>query len=322
MVSPMFMVGSISGWAMVTRSATSGKWKFVPCGDRWCHRENEKPFNAESAEDAEESRTKTQVWPFIFSAYSASCALRFLLSHQHAAIYVQHVAGDVGRIVRGQKCHGVSHIFRRSHSSQRNLLDGVLLELVAQNRRHGGFDESGSNGVAGNVARADLAGNGHGEADQSCLRRSIVRLPGLSHLPEDAGDVDDASPALLEHRADDLLNREVGGSEIGLEDGIPVGALHAHDQLIAGDAGVVDQDIYLAELRDGGFDRGLDLLFVADIESKCARLAARSADFTDHFVQLFLIPCGDRNSRAVFGKAQGAGASNALRGASDQRYSS
>src|SRR5271157_1293391 len=221
MVSPMFMVGSISGWAMVTRSATSGKWKFVPCVDQWCHRENEKPFNAESAEDAEESRTKTQVWPFIFSAYSASCALRFLLSHQHAAIHVQHVARDVGGIVRGQKCHGVSHIFRRSHSSQRNLLDGVLLELVAQNRRHGGFDESGSDGVARNVARADLARNGHGQADQSCFGRSVVRLPRLAHLTENAGDVDDAPPTLLKHGADDLLNAEVGRSEIGLQDGVP-----------------------------------------------------------------------------------------------------
>jgi hypothetical protein len=30
MVSPMFIVGSIAGWVMVTRAATSGKGKFVP----------------------------------------------------------------------------------------------------------------------------------------------------------------------------------------------------------------------------------------------------------------------------------------------------
>src|SRR5438270_11207034 len=30
MVSPMFIVGSIAGWVMVTRPATSGKGKFVP----------------------------------------------------------------------------------------------------------------------------------------------------------------------------------------------------------------------------------------------------------------------------------------------------
>src|SRR5271165_629808 len=33
----MFMVGSISGWEIVTRSAPSGKWKFVPSLASSCH---------------------------------------------------------------------------------------------------------------------------------------------------------------------------------------------------------------------------------------------------------------------------------------------
>src|SRR5271166_6908006 len=33
----MFMVGSISGWEIVTRSAPSGKWKFVPSMASSCH---------------------------------------------------------------------------------------------------------------------------------------------------------------------------------------------------------------------------------------------------------------------------------------------
>ncbi len=52
----------------------------------------------------------------------------------------------------------------------------------------------------------------------------------------------------LSMELDDLLDAEIGGSEIGLQDGVPVGALHAHDELVAGDAGVVDQDVDFAEL--------------------------------------------------------------------------
>ena len=167
-----------------------------------------------------------------------------------------------------------------------------LLQFVAQNRGHGSFDEAGSDGVAGNVARADFAGDGHGQADQSGLRSGVVGLPRLAHLAENAGDVDDASPALLEHGADDLLDAEIRGSQIGLQDGVPVGALHAHDELIAGDAGVVDQDIDLAELGDGGLDGGLDLLFVGDIESEGRGFAAGGGDFGDQFVELFLIASG------------------------------
>src|SRR3954471_3147879 len=37
MVSPIFIVGSIAGWVMVTRAETSGKRKFVPAIGQQCH---------------------------------------------------------------------------------------------------------------------------------------------------------------------------------------------------------------------------------------------------------------------------------------------
>ena len=78
-----------------------------------------------------------------------------------------------------------------------------------------------------------------------------------------------------------MLDAEIGGGEIGLEDGVPVGALHAHDQLVAGDAGVVDQDVDFAELGDCGFDCGFNLVFVGYVERECGRLAACGGDFVD-----------------------------------------
>ena len=118
------------------------------------------------------------------------------------------------------------------------------------------------------------------------------------------------------------LDAEICGGQIGLQDGVPVGALHAHDELVAGDAGVVDQDVDLAELGDGGLDGGFDLLFVGDVERKGGGLAAGGGDFGDQFVQLLLIARGGGHGGAVFGEAQGAGASDALRGAGDEGYAS
>ena len=142
----------------------------------------------------------------------------------------------------------------------------------------------GGDGVAGNVAGANFSGDSHGEADQSGFRCGVVGLSGLAHLAEDAGDVDDASPALFEHGADHRLNAEIGRSEIGLQNGVPVGAFHAHDELVAGDAGIVDQDVDFAELGDDGFDGGFNLLFVGNVESECGCCAAGGGDFGDQFI--------------------------------------
>jgi hypothetical protein len=86
-----------------------------------------------------------------------------------------------------------------------------------------------------------------------------------------------------------------------LQHGIPVGALHAHDQLVAGDAGVVDQDVDFAELGDGGFDGFLDLVFVGDVEGEGRGLAAGRGDFGDEVVEFFLSAGGDGYRRAFFG---------------------
>ncbi len=178
------------------------------------------------------------------------------------------------------------------------MLHGALLELVAQRSRHSGFDEARRNGVASNVAGANFARNGHGKPDQSCLRRRVIGLACLAHLAEDAGDVDDASPALLEHRAHDLLGAHISGSEISLQHRIPVGTLHPHDQLVARDAGVVDQDVDLAELGDRRLDGGLDLFLVVYVDGEGCGFAAGAANLIDQFVELFLIAGGDGHSRS------------------------
>jgi hypothetical protein len=139
---------------------------------------------------------------------------------------------------------------------------------------------------------------------------------------EDTGDVDDASPALLEHGTGDLLGTEICRSEIGLQDGVPIGALHAHDELVAGDAGIVHQDVNLVELGDRGFNGGLDLLFIGDVESERCRLSAGRGNFVYQLIQLVLIARGDGDCRARRGESQRAGPSDALRRACDQRHPS
>src|SRR5580692_6340401 len=222
--------------------------------------------------------------------------------------------GDVGSVIGREERDSTSDVFGTPNAAERNLFDRSLLEFFAENFGHGSCDKAGSDRVTSNVAGADFTGDGHGEANEPCFGSGIVRLSGLAHLSEDAGDVDDASPALFKHGGDDLLNAEEGGGEISLEHGVPIGTFHPHHKLIASNSGVVNENVNFAELGDGGFNGRFDLLFIGDIDGEGNGFASGGGDFGDQFIELVLITRGDSNGRAFFGKAQGAGTADALRG--------
>src|SRR5208283_4067640 len=108
------------------------------------------PFTTEDTEESE-GITGSRFSYCLSSVVSGSDEL----AHQHAAVHVQHVTGDVRRVLGCEKCHGTGHVFRRSDAAQGDLLYGVLFEFLAQDRGHGGFDEAGRDRVASNVARTD-----------------------------------------------------------------------------------------------------------------------------------------------------------------------
>src|SRR5271156_461374 len=95
------------------------------------------------------------------------------------------MSSDVGSFVRGEKCNGVRHVFGGPDSSQRNHLQCVLSEVVGESRSHGGFDEAWCYGVASYVARPDLAGDSHGQSNQTGFRRGIIGLSRLARLTKD-----------------------------------------------------------------------------------------------------------------------------------------
>ena len=229
---------------------------------------------------------------------------------------------NIRSFIRGEKRHRIRHILRSTHAPKRDQFHRLLLEIFRQRGRHRSFDESRSYGVTGYVSRSNFAGNCHGKADESCFGRGIVCLAGLADLTKNGCNVDNSSPALAKHRTDDLLSAQICRSQIGIDDRIPVGAFHAHDELVAGDSSIVDQDIDLAEFSDDCFACVLDLLFIGNVHRECSRLAASAADVTHQFFQLFLIPRDHGYSRATLRQFENAGLANSLRRAGDQRYTS
>src|SRR5262249_41504653 len=139
---------------------------------------------------------------------------------------------------------------------------------------------------------------------------------------EHAGHVDDSPPALLEHGANYLLRAQVGRGEIGVDDGVPIGPFHAHNQLVACDSRVVHQDVDLAKLRDDCLDGSFDLFLIGDVEHECARLTTSASDFSDYFSQFFLVACDGGDGRARLGQFHCASVTDALGGSSYQRHAS
>src|SRR6202171_699284 len=83
---------------------------------------------------------------------------------------------------------------------------------------------------------------------------------------DDRADVDDAAVPSLHHSAQDSLRQSVRRFEVGVQDRVPLVVLHAHQQVVTGDAGVVDQNRYFAETRLDVGDGLADGFGVGDIE--------------------------------------------------------
>ncbi len=141
-----------------------------------------------------------------------------------------------------------------AETAERGLRQQLGLQRLGQVAREVGGDEAGGDGIARDAPARDFARGGLGEPDQPGLRRRVVGLARLAGLARHARDVDDAPGARPEHRPQDRLRRVEGAEEVHLEHGAPLVEAHPHDQVVAGDAGVVDQDVEPAE----GLDRARD----------------------------------------------------------------
>ena len=76
-------------------------------------------------------------------------------------------------------------------------------------------------------------------------------------------------------RAPDGVER---AGEVGVEHGAPVLVGHAHDEAVAGDAGVVHEDLDRPERALDLGERGVDRVGVGDVGLHRDRLAARRLD--------------------------------------------
>jgi hypothetical protein len=119
-------------------------------------------------------------------------------------------------------------------------------ERAEQVLGHAGLGHRGD-GVGLDVVLGALYRQHPGEADQAGLGRAVV---GLAEVAEDAGrrgSVDDAAVVLFAHHAPGGQGDVEGALEVDVDDRLELLRVHVLERSVSQDAGVVDDDVDLAE---------------------------------------------------------------------------
>ncbi len=101
-------------------------------------------------------------------------------------------------------------------------------------------------------------------ADDAGLGGGVVGLPRIAGDADHRGDRDDAAEALLHHPAQHRAGQVERRREVDRQDLVPLLVLHPHEEVVAGHAGIVDEDIEPAQRRLGGRHELVDRVVVAD----------------------------------------------------------
>src|SRR5262245_54235582 len=78
--------------------------------------------------------------------------------HGHAAVDVQRLPGDIGRLGAGEEGDRRGDLVARAHAASGNRGEQLRLLLVVERAGHRADDETGRDAVDGDAARGDLAG--------------------------------------------------------------------------------------------------------------------------------------------------------------------
>src|SRR6266516_3716078 len=185
--------------------------------------------------------------------------------HHAPAVDDQHLTRNGARQVGGEKEHRGGDVGALAESAQRNRSLKRLLDVLGQVLGQLGGDVARRHGVDQHVARGQLLRHRLRKAEQAGLGGRVVGLPFVADQPHDAGDVDDAAPAALDHPARRELGEQERGLEVRIQHLVPVLLADPEQQVVLGDAGVVDEDVDGPDVRLDRRDEALAVARLGDV---------------------------------------------------------
>src|SRR6185437_10441257 len=147
------------------------------------------------------------------------------------------------RLVSGEERHPARYVFSMSQAPDWNFCNDLAKNLSGNGADHFCIDITGRNRVNGYPVPGPLLSQRLGEAVDARLGGSIVDLPVLTGLPVDTADIHNATELTLAHTLKCQFAKVVACTQVGIEDGIPHIPAHAQQRRVAGDTGVVYENL-------------------------------------------------------------------------------
>src|SRR5581483_1993771 len=128
------------------------------------------------------------------------------------------------------------------------------------------LDETGRDCVHADAAGAELDGEGLRHHDERRFRHAVEHAVKLRSHAGDGGDVDDGAGTALYHSRSDQAREAEGGFQVDLDHFVELRIVHVDGRTL-GDvgAGVIDHNIYTAEVAGGLVNESLQVFEAADV---------------------------------------------------------
>src|SRR5438105_1184623 len=222
------------------------------------------------------------------------------MSHDHPAIHYEDLSGDVRSEIRCEEPDNSGNVIWCAKALERYLLRERRARFGCHGRCHVGLDKARRDDIREDIARRELLRHGLRETDEPRLARGVVGLALVADDADDARNVDDAAPATLHHTARRRANGDECAAQIGVDDGIPVVVLEPHQQVVARQAGVIDQNIHGTEIALDIGDELRDRLDFTYVAAKALCSATRKLG--RHLGGAALVTANDGDPRATEGE--------------------
>ena len=182
------------------------------------------------------------------------------------AVDGQRGSRDKISLIGGQEGHATGDVGRMPQPPDRNARNDLLQHFAGNRAHHLGVDIARSDGIHRNAMPCPLLRQGLGKPMDAGLGGGIVHLAILPGLAVDAADIDDTAELACAHAVEGQLAQVEAGAEIGVDHRVPHLACQPRQRGIAGDAGVVHQNLDRSRVGGDPLDRLLARLEAAGIE--------------------------------------------------------
>ncbi len=143
--------------------------------------------------------------------------------------------------------------------ANRDLRHDLRADVLGHGHHQVGADIARRDGIHGDAETRVFLCERDGEAMHARLGRRVIGLAVLALLPIDRADLDDSAPLPGAHAFDNRTGDVEAGVEVGVHHLGPLLVIHLVEGGVAGDAGVVDQDLHrpgeVFHRADHGFRR-------------------------------------------------------------------